>query len=171
MLPGGGFDVAACAVAWRENTARGGRPSAARGNLRPETGSRGAEQVEVPEDATAAVVETLAAHGTPLAGQPTLRDAETAGMILKARKLQLDCDRLVGKLVEREKAHDVLATFERVSRDAWLAWPTAIAPAIASELGIADLMLVENVLTAHVRAHLEVLAKVPPPDDLLPVAT
>lgn len=174
-LPDGTFHVPTCRVAWHENTAlRGGRPSKVRdgdGVTRGHAGvDRGVEQVAVPASATAAVTETLAAHGSPVEGAPTYRDAQTAEVILKARKLQLDVDRLRGKLVERAKAHDVLRTFERVGRDGWLAWPAAVAPAIASDLGLADLALVENVLMAHVRAQLAVLATVPPPDDLLPTA-
>lgn len=174
-LPEGGFDVDQVRADWVANTKRG-RLSAVTAAAREAHAAagdegRGVEQVPVPADATAAVTSTLAAHGSPVEGLPTLRDAQTAHEILKARRAQLDCDRLVGKLVEREKAHDVLATFERVTRDAWLVWPAAVAPVVASAFGLADLALVERVLTEHVRAHLGVLAQVPAPDDLLPVAT
>lgn len=172
-LPDGSFDVEACRIAWQENTPRGGQPSAVRNGPRARGagGQRGLEQVEVPADATRTVLDTLADAGSPVEGLPTLRDAQTAEMILKARKLDLEVRRLRGKYVEREKAHDVLATFQRTQRDGHLAWPAAVAPAVASELGVADLALVESVLTRHLRAHLDALAKVPPPDDLVPTTT
>lgn len=177
-LPDGTFHVPTCRLAWHQNTTiKGGRPSDVRngvGLARSVSRSgrdRGLEQVEVSADATAAVTETLAAHGSPVEGLPTLRDAQTAEVILKASKLQLEVRRLRGKLVERDKAHDVLATFERTQRDGLLAWPAAVAPAIASELGVADLGLVEVVLARHLRVHLEAMAEVPAPDDLLSTTT
>lgn len=176
-LPDGTFHVPTCRLAWHENTAlRGGRPSAVRsgaGLVRDRAASpdRGIEQVEVPADATAAVTATLAAHGAPVDGLPSLRDAQTAHEILKARRAQLDVDRLRGKLVERDKAHDVLTTFNRTVRDHLLGWPAAAAPAIAADLELADLARVERVILTHLRALLESMATVPPPDDLLPSTT
>jgi hypothetical protein len=180
--PDGSFHVARCRQSWHENTViHGGRRSPPRDGegvarkstrrLAQDAMDRGVEQVEVSADATAAVTETLAAHGAPVEGLPTLRDAQTAEVILRARKIQLDVERLRGKLVEREKAHGVLSTFTRTTRDALLTWPASAAPGIASELGLADLAKVEVVLAKYLREHMATLSAVPSPDDLLPVTT
>ena len=176
-LPDGTFHVPTCRLAWYHNTARrGGRPSKVRngdGLARAARAGcdRGLEQVEVPASATAAVVETLALADSPVDGPPTFRDAQTAEMILKAGKLHIEVRRLRGKYVESEKAHNALVTFQRVQRDGHLAWPAAVAPAIASELGVTDLALVETVLMKHLRVHLEAMAEVPAPTDLVPTTT
>jgi hypothetical protein len=181
-LPGGGYDVEQCRADWKANTKRG-RPSKVtqpeRRTARTRTiepsddvdddlGGRGLERVEVAADALAAVTETLEAHGSPVTGRVTMFDAQTAHEIIKAHKTQLDVHRLKGQTVERGRAWDALSTFTRTERDAFQAWPAAAAPAMASELGVEDLGLMETVLARHVRAFIESLANVPPPGDLLP---
>src|SRR5687767_11813813 len=100
-LPDGGYDIAQCAANVEGNKRKLGRPRSVTGEkqTRKQAQDRGAERVAVPRDATAVVVGTLAAHGVPVEGEPSLRDAQTAHEILKARRAQLDVDRLRGKLV------------------------------------------------------------------------
>jgi len=171
---GAGYDVEATRREWEANT--NPRLSRAGRRLRHAKDAAVAEvatpgDVQVKRRALDVIDRTLERHDMDPVGEAcTLFNAATANEILKTYKLQLDIDRIRGKLVEADKARDVLATFTRIERDAILAWPTSVAPAFASELGYADFPLLETVLTRLVRELLATLAAVPSTSDLMPVA-
>lgn len=62
------------------------------------------------------------------------------------------------QLVEMTVAEDVLFNTFRQQRDAWLNWPSRVAPLIAADLGVpADRMT--EVLIEHVHKHISVLGE------------
>jgi hypothetical protein len=73
----------------------------------------------------------------------------------KARKAELEADRLEGALVDRRLSGRVLFDLAREIRDAWTNWPERESAIIADKLGITDTMLVFRVLEAAVRAELQ----------------
>ncbi len=179
-LADGIYDVPACREAWERNTKRT-RPSAITDpeavTPPPATGTpapllpaspRGRERVDVSPEATEAVVELLREHGVTLQGDPSRRDAATAREIIRVLRDQVALDRDRGQVVDRMKAHTALATFTRTVRNALLAWPRAVAPTIASELGLLDHHPLELAIENHLRLELDSLSHVPPPDELLP---
>lgn len=182
-LGAGPYDVAAYRAAFDANTKRTRRRAAQMETAPagPETipatggnppGDRGVERVEVPAEATAAVVETLREHGVEVhGGHLTLRDATTAKEIMQAYAARENVDRIRGQKVDRSRVHAVLTTFTRAIRDDLMRWPKAIAPMIARDLGLSDHHPLELALETHLRVRLEVAARVPPPEQLLPATT
>jgi hypothetical protein len=76
---------------------------------------------------------------------------------LAARSL-LAARREAGDVVDLEVAETLLFNMARSSRDAWLNWPSRIAPLIAASLGIAVEPLLEA-LNDHVQQHLASLGE------------
>ncbi|MFP2008739.1 hypothetical protein ACLEB0_24805 [Klebsiella pneumoniae] len=61
-----------------------------------------------------------------------------------------------GQLIEMAAAEEVLFNAFRQQRDAWLNWPSRVAPLMAADLGVpADRMT--EVLIEHVHKHISVL--------------
>ena len=76
-------------------------------------------------------------------------------MALQA-KLQYEKDS--GQLVELVVAEEVLFNAFRQQRDAWLNWPSRVAPLMAADLDVpADRMT--EVLIEHVHKHISVLGE------------
>lgn len=63
-----------------------------------------------------------------------------------------------GQLIEMAAAEEVLFNASRQQRDAWLNWPSRVAPLMAADLGVpADRMT--EVLIEHVHKHISVLGE------------
>nr|CUV28860.1 conserved protein of unknown function [Ralstonia solanacearum] len=71
---------------------------------------------------------------------------------------RLEFEQKSGALIELDLASNILFEEFRAQRDAWLNWPTRVAPLLAAELGIeADRMT--EVLTAHVHKQIAQLGE------------
>jgi hypothetical protein len=126
----------------------------------------------VPEAAVSAVGETLREQGlaAPAVGSgTTFLQAKTANEVLKAQERRIRLQKLKGELVDKARAEALMFRLAREERDGWVNWPARVAALIASELGAAlggetnvEAALMQKVLEAHVRAHLDSLAEVRP---------
>jgi hypothetical protein len=79
----------------------------------------------------------------------------------KAQRARIQVDRLKEKVVERAKASALVFKLARQERDSWITWPARVAAQMAAEAGI-DVHLMQNLLEAHVRSHLEELSEIEP---------
>lgn len=114
----------------------------------------------VPTAAVAAVGDTLRENGlpSPATGGATFLQAKTANEVLKSQERRLKLQKLKGELVDRARAEALVFRLARETRDAWVNWPARAAALIAADLG-ADPAMMQKVLEAHVRAHLDDLAE------------
>jgi hypothetical protein len=83
--------------------------------------------------------------------------ARTVNEVLKAQERRVRLQKQKGELVDRARATATVFALARRERDAWIQWPARAAALIAADLQ-ADPHRVEQVLEAHVRAHLAELA-------------
>ncbi|NIG74046.1 hypothetical protein F3J34_10605 [Klebsiella sp. Ap-873] len=113
----------------------------------------------VPESETHEEIEDLAraiilTEGADLTREEAARIRENYMALLA--KLQYEKDS--GQLVELAVAEEVLFNAFRQQRDAWLNWPSRVAPLIAADLDVpADRMT--EVLIEHVHKHISVLGE------------
>ena len=114
----------------------------------------------VPNAALSAVGDTLRENGlpSPAGGGATFLQAKTANEVLKSQERRLKLQKLKGELVDRARAEALVFRLARETRDAWVNWPARAAALIAAELGLEPAVL-QKVLEAHVRAHLDDLAE------------
>ncbi|WP_370554896.1 hypothetical protein [Edwardsiella tarda] len=71
---------------------------------------------------------------------------------------RLDFQQKDGQLIEMATAEEVLFNAFRQQRDAWLNWPSRVAPLMAADLDVpADRMT--EVLIEHVHKHISVLGE------------
>ncbi|MBC8726459.1 hypothetical protein F6X37_34540 [Paraburkholderia sp. 31.1] len=75
---------------------------------------------------------------------------------------KLEYEQREGSLIELALAEDVVFNLFRAQRDAWLAWPSKVAPFIAAELGV-EVDRVATLLGEHVWQQLSELGE-PQPD-------
>ncbi|QUP53561.1 hypothetical protein GO998_07170 [Ralstonia syzygii] len=71
---------------------------------------------------------------------------------------RLEFEQKSGALIELDLASNILFEEFRAQRDAWLNWPTRVAPLLAAELGVEADRLTE-VLTAHVHKQIAQLGE------------
>jgi hypothetical protein len=90
--------------------------------------------------------------GTPLQQAILLKEQATAKL------KQLEFAVKSGELISSEMAAGVLFEEFRAARDAWLNWPTAVAPHMAADLGV-DIDKLVEVLTRYVHQHLSELGE------------
>jgi len=114
----------------------------------------------VPNAALSGVGDTLRENGlpAPTTGGATFLQAKTANEVLKSQERRLKLQKLKGELVDRARAEALVFRLARETRDAWVNWPARAAALIAAELGL-DPAVLQKVLEAHVRAHLDELAE------------
>jgi len=134
-------------------------PAAAKAKLKP-----------VPEAAVSAVGDTLKEQGMaapPTGGGTTFLQAKTANEVLKAQERRIRLQKLKGELVDKARAETLIFRLAREERDAWVIWPARVAALMASELAAAlgegitvEAAVMQKVLEAHVRAHLDSLAEI-----------
>lgn len=115
----------------------------------------------VPDTAVSAVGDTLKEQGMAApttGGGTTFLQAKTAHEVLKAQERRVRLSRLKGELIDRDRATALVFRLAREERDAWVTWPARVAALMAAELGT-EAAAMQNVLEAHVRAHLDELAE------------
>ncbi|CCG06706.1 hypothetical protein [Pararhodospirillum photometricum] len=88
----------------------------------------------------------------------TLAEAERVKENALAVKNLLAVRQQAGALVEVEVAERLFFEASRAARDAWLNWPSRVAPLVGASLGV-EADKVTEVLTAHVHAHLSDLGE------------
>lgn len=142
-------------------------PAGANGSAAPaeEEEPDEADERAVSRAALGAVADTLRESGAAGAtggedgGDLTYVNAKTANEVLKAQTQRVRLQKMLGELVDRDKAIAAVFTLARRERDAWVGWPARVAALIAGELEV-DAHRVETVLEKHVRQHLAELGDV-----------
>ncbi len=126
----------------------------------------------VPDTALSTVGDTLREQGlaAPLTGGgTTFLQAKTANEVLKAQERKLKLAKLKGELIDRDRAVRLVFRLARQERDAWVTWPARVAALMAAEVAaevekqsgkpvIIEAAILQRVLEAHVRVHLDALA-------------
>lgn len=128
----------------------------------------------VSQAAVASVKDTLAEAGEPTGQQApddqdgpngagvTLTDARKAKLIQETHLTRLKVQQMRGELVDRTEAESRVFGVFRQERDAWLGWPSRVAPQMAADLQ-ADPRAVQTVLEQYVHGHLDELGEVAVP--------
>ena len=164
LHPDGSIDAAA------SDQRRAAMTDPTKSRARPKATAAPAPKLKpVPEAAVSAVGDTLREQGLaapPVGGGTTFLQAKTANEVLKAQERRIRLQKLKGELVDRARAETLMFRLAREERDAWVTWPARTAALMASELTAAlgdgievEAALMQKVLEAHVRAHLEELAQ------------
>ena len=128
-----------------------------------------AEMMPVALAAVASVQETLAEAGEQI-GQSdsddlgglngagvTLTDARKAKTIQDTHLTRLKVMQLRGDLIDRKTAESRTFDIFRGDRDAWMAWPSRVAPLLAADLRV-DQRTVYQLLEQYVHKHLAELS-------------
>ena len=95
--------------------------------------------------------------------------ARTALTVYQAQDKQLGILKKKGTLVDRARAEALVFRLARQERDAWVTWPARVAALMAAEVAlgvekqtgtpvIIEAAILQRVLEAHVRQHLDALA-------------
>jgi hypothetical protein len=91
--------------------------------------------------------------------------ARTALTVYQAQDKQLGIQKKKGTLVDRARAEALVFRLARQERDTWVTWPSRVAALMAAEVEkqserpvIIEAAILQRVLEAHVRQHLEALA-------------
>ena len=103
-----------------------------------------------------------------MGGLPYLK-ARTALTVYQAQDKQLGIQKKKGTLVDRARAEALVFRLARQERDTWVTWPNRVAALMAAEVAlgvekqtgapvIIEAAILQRVLEAHVRQHLDALA-------------
>ena len=166
-LPDGTIDPARADAEWTAQT----DPSKQRGrsaNAPPQA----PKLKPVPDTALSAVGDTFREQGLAppvTGGGTTFLQAKTANEVLKAQERKLKLAKLKGELIDRDRAMGLVFQLARQERDAWVTWPPRVAALMAAEVAaevekqsgkpvIIEAAILQRVLEAHVRQHLDALA-------------
>ena len=95
--------------------------------------------------------------------------ARTALTVYQAQERQLAIQKKKGALVDRARAEALVFRLARQERDVWVTWPSRVAALMAAEVAaevekqtgapvIIEAAILQRVLEAHVRQHLDALA-------------
>ena len=95
--------------------------------------------------------------------------ARTALTVYQAQERQLAIQKKKGALVDRARAETLVFRLARQERDVWVTWPARVAALMAAEVAaevekqtgrpvIIEAAILQRVLEAHVRQHLDALA-------------
>ena len=95
--------------------------------------------------------------------------ARTALTVYAAQERQLAVQKKKGTLVDRARAEALVFRLARQERDTWVTWPNRVAALMAAEVAlgvekqtgapvIIEAAILQRVLEAHVRQHLDALA-------------
>ncbi|ELN0130414.1 hypothetical protein RY607_001034 [Raoultella planticola] len=149
VMDGDLIDVEASDVALKKN--RDGKdPRASNAKKKKAVAPRNDGEDEIDET----VRQIMLTEGADLSREEAARIRENY-MALQA-KLQYEKDS--GQTIELAIAEEVLFNAFRQQRDAWLNWPSRVAPLIAADLNVpADRMT--EVLIEHVHKHISVLGE------------
>jgi len=149
VMDGDLIDVEASDAALKKNRdGKDPRASNAKKNKAPVTSEDGGDDIDK------TVQQIMLTEGATLSREEAARIRENY-MALQA-KLQYEKDS--SQLVELVVAEEVLFNAFRQQRDAWLNWPSRVAPIMAADLDVpADRMT--EVLIEHVHKHISVLGE------------
>ena len=158
--PDGTLDPAKADAQWDVNTdpARAPEPpedEPAQADETPRT-----SDPDKPGDVAAAARPAATIEPAPQ-GAATFTQARTAHEIAKAQRARIQVQRLREEVVDRGHATAEVFRLARRERDAWVNWPARVAALMAAELGL-DAHVMQKVLEAHVRDHLNELAEIRP---------
>ncbi len=95
--------------------------------------------------------------------------ARTALTVYQAQDKQLGIQKKKGTLVDRARAEALVFRLARQERDTWITWPARVSALMAAEVAlgvekqtgapvIIEAAILQRVLEAHVRQHLDALA-------------
>ncbi|SDG03560.1 hypothetical protein SAMN04244550_03303 [Rhodobacter capsulatus] len=95
--------------------------------------------------------------------------ARTALTVYQAQDKQLGIQKKKGTLVDRARAEALVFRLARQERDTWVTWPSRVAALMAAEVALGvekqtgapvmiEAAILQRVLEAHVRQHLDALA-------------
>ena len=95
--------------------------------------------------------------------------ARTALTVYQAQDKQLGIQKKKGTLVDRARAEALVFRLARQERDTWVTWPARVSALMAAEVAlgvekqtgapvIIEAAILQRVLEAHVRQHLDALA-------------
>lgn len=149
VMDGELIDVEASDAALKKNRdGKDPRASNAKKNKAPARSNDGGDDIEK------TVQQIMLTEGASLSREEAARIRENYMALLA--KLQYEKDS--GQLVELAVAEEVLFNAFRQQRDAWLNWPSRVAPLMAADLDVpADRMT--EVLIEHVHKHISVLGE------------
>lgn len=136
------------------------KPSAA--DVKPLESLEDGNPEQIEEAADAFVTDVLAGR------YATTTQAERIKANALALKHVLDVRRRAGNLLDKAEVTDAAFRCARHARDAWLNWPSRVAPLIAADLGL-EPGVVHELLAQHVHQQLTDLGKMeldlPEPED------
>jgi hypothetical protein len=87
--------------------------------------------------------------------------ARTALTVYQAQDKQLGIQKKKGTLVDRARAESLVFRLARQERDTWVTWPSSVAAEVEKQTAkpvTIEAAILQRVLEAHVRQHLEALA-------------
>lgn len=159
----GNLDESLVGTAWRESNAKGAN-TPANTSANTANSSQGVRSSQFAPAAPLPEVldgESLADAASRFVDEVELLDY--AGALQKKENYlallrQLEYEEKSGSLVQLATAEAILFEEFRAQRDAWLNWPTRVAPLLAAELGVEADRLTE-VLTAHVHKQIAQLGE------------
>lgn len=159
----GNLDEALVGTPWRESNAKGANTPANTGANTANSSRAVRSSQFVSADAPLEIRddESLADAASRIVDSVQLLDY--AGALQKKENYlallrQLEYEEKSGSLVQLATAEAILFEEFRAQRDAWLNWPTRVAPLVAAELGVEADRLTE-VLTAHVHKQIAQLGE------------
>lgn len=85
--------------------------------------------------------------------------ARLAHEVVKTRTANVRLLKMKGELIDKRQAESLVFRLAREERDAWVTWPSRVAALIAADLD-KDAGMIQRVLEAHVRSHLEELGSI-----------
>ena len=159
--PDGTLDPAKADAQWDARTDPARRPEAPEDERAGTGQTPAASDSDKPGDEVAQVRSPAAAEPAAQGTGASFTQARTAHEIAKAQRARIEVQRLRAEVVDRGQATAEVFRLARRERDAWVNWPARVAALMAAELGL-DAHVMQNVLEAHVRDHLNELAEIRP---------
>ena len=158
--PDGTLDPAKADAQWDARTDPARRPEPPEDEPAQADETSPASDPDKPGDVAAAARPAATIEPAPQ-GAATFTQARTAHEIAKAQRARIQVQRLRAEVVDRAHATSEVFRLARRERDAWVNWPARVAALMAAELGL-DAHVMQKVLEAHVRDHLNELAEIRP---------
>ena len=158
--PDGTLDPAKADAQWDARTDPARRPEPPEDEPAQADETPRTSDPDKPGDVAAAARPAATTEPAPQ-GAATFTQARTAHEIAKAQRARIQVQRLREEVVDRAQATSEVFRLARRERDAWVNWPARVAALMAAELGL-DAHVMQKVLEAHVRDHLNELAEIRP---------
>ncbi|HBT4315750.1 TPA: hypothetical protein MBS28_004010 [Klebsiella aerogenes] len=158
IMSGDDIDVAASNAQLEKYRKSVNRPEKQKTSAPEKKAGRVLPALELPEESDSSLEglarDFLLENGAELSLDEARRVKENYLALLT----KLEFQQKDGQLIEMAAAEEVLFNAFRQQRDAWLNWPSRVAPLMAADLGVpADRMT--EVLIEHVHKHISVLGE------------